>query len=71
VHPQVTAAVEVLGRWEPDGDGIGDNTVDLALGAKWNIFGTFLLNANIQLPLNRNEGLRPNVIWTLGIENTF
>jgi Putative MetA-pathway of phenol degradation len=71
VHPKVTAAVDVLGRWEPNGDGIGDNTVDLALGAKWNIFGTFLLNANIQLPLNRDEGLRPNVIWTLGIENTF
>ncbi|HSF32956.1 MAG TPA: transporter [Candidatus Tectomicrobia bacterium] len=71
LHPKVTGAIDVLGRWEPQGDGIGDNMVDLALGAKWNIFGTFLLNGIVQLPLNRNEGLRPNVIWTVGIENTF
>ncbi|MGH8064410.1 MAG: transporter [Candidatus Entotheonellia bacterium] len=71
VHPRLTVAVDVLGRWEPNGDGIGDSTIDLGLGAKWNIFQTFLLNAGVQLPLNRNEGLRANVIWTVGIENTF
>jgi hypothetical protein len=71
VHPRLTVAADVLGRWEPSGDGIGDSTVDLGLGAKWNIFQTFLLNAGVQLPLNRNEGLRANVIWTVGIENTF
>ena len=71
VHPRVTLAADVLGRWEPSGDGIGDYTVDLALGAKLNIFQTFLLNGGVQLPLNRNEGLRANVIWAVGIENTF
>ena len=71
VHRSLTLAVDVLGRWEPNGDGIGDHTVDLAIGAKWNVFSTFLLNANVQLPLNRDEGLRANVIWTVGIENTF
>jgi hypothetical protein len=71
VHPRLTVAVDVLGRWEPNGDGIGDQIVDLGLGAKWNIFQTFLLNAGVQFPLNRNEGLRANVIWTVGIENTF
>jgi len=71
VHRSLTVAVDVLGRWEPSGDGVGDHMVDLALGAKWNVFRTFLLNANVQLPLNRGEGLRPNFIWTVGIENTF
>jgi hypothetical protein len=71
VHRSLTVAADVLGRWEPSGDGVGDHIVDLALGAKWNVFRTFLLNANVQLPLNRGEGLRPNVIWTVGIENTF
>jgi hypothetical protein len=71
VHPRLTVAIDVLGRWEPNGDSIGDHTVDLGLGAKWNVFQTFLLNAGVQLPLNRSEGLRPNVIWTVGLENTF
>jgi hypothetical protein len=71
VLPSLTLAADVLGRWEPSGDGIGDSIVDLGLGARWNIFRTFLLNAGVQLPLNRNEGLRANVIWTVGVENTF
>jgi hypothetical protein len=71
VHPSLTLVADLLGRWEPSGDGIGDSTVDLGLGGKWNIFRTFLLNAGVQLPLNRNQGLRANVIWTVGIENTF
>jgi hypothetical protein len=71
VHPRLTLAADVLGRWEPNGDGIGDHTVDLGVGAKWNIFQTFLLNGGVQLPLNRNTGLRANVIWTVGIEHTF
>jgi hypothetical protein len=71
VHPRLTLAADVIGRWEPNGDGIGDNTLDLGLGAKVNIFQTFLLNGIVQLPLNRNDGLRANVIWTVGVEYTF
>jgi outer membrane putative beta-barrel porin/alpha-amylase len=71
VLPSVTLSADVIGRWEPSGDGIGDSIVDLGLGGKWNIFRTFLLNGGVQLPLNRNQGLRANVIWTVGIENTF
>jgi hypothetical protein len=33
VHPRLTVAVDALGRWEPNGDGIGDHTIDLGLGA--------------------------------------
>ena len=71
VHPKLTIAVDGLGRWEPSGDGIGDHIVDLALGAKWNPFRSFLLNAGVQIPLNKSEGLRPNIAWTLGLEYTF
>ena len=71
VHPRLTVAADVIGRWEPQGDGIGDHIVDLALGVKWNPFGAFLLNGNVQLPLNKSEGLRADVIWTIGIEYTF
>ena len=51
--------------------GVGDNLVDLALGARWNFWGNSLINGNIVLPLNRDEGLRADVIWTIGIEHTF
>jgi hypothetical protein len=71
VLPSLTLAVDGIGRWEPKGDGIGDHTVDLALGVKWNLIGSFLTSANVQVPLNRREGLRANVIWGLGVEYTF
>jgi len=71
LHQRLSAAVEVIGRWKPEGDGTADHIVDLALGGRWNVFGAFLLNAAVQLPLNRNEGLRPDVIWTVGVDYTF
>lgn len=71
LHPRLTFATDVLGRWEPNGNGTGDNILDLALGLKWNPFGSFLVGGNVQLPLNKNEGLRANVIWTVGLEYTF
>jgi len=71
VLPELSLATDLLGRWRPNGDGIGDRIVDIALGAKWNPLGTFLLNTGVQLPLNRKEGLRPNIIWMLGLEYTF
>jgi hypothetical protein len=71
VHPRLTAAVDVLGRWEPDGDDIGDHIVDVALGLKWNPVGSFIVSGNVMLPLNKDEGLRADVIWTIGVEYTF
>ncbi len=71
VHPSLTIAVDGLGRWEPEGDGIGDHTVDLGLGAKWEPLPFFLLNAGVQVPLNKSQGIRTNLIWTLGLEYTF
>ncbi len=71
LHPRLTFATDVLGRWEPSGTGTGDNIVDLALGLKWNPFGSFLVGGNVQLPVNKNEGLRANVIWSVGLEYTF
>lgn len=71
VHERVTLAIDSLGRWRPKGNGIGDHIIDLAVGAKWNPVANFVLNSGVQLPLNRSEGLRPNLIWTVGLEYTF
>lgn len=71
VHRRAAVALDVLGRWKPDGTGIGDHLVDIAVGGRWNPFGSFLINANVQVPLNRSHGLRADFIWTVGIDYTF
>jgi hypothetical protein len=58
---------EFIGRWQKN----GQHLYDLALGAKWAPLGNVPISANIVMPLNRNEGLRPNYYFTIGIESTF
>jgi hypothetical protein len=69
--PSLTLAFDVLGRWKPVGDGIGDHVVDGAVGIKWNPWRSLVLSGGIQFPLNPDEGLRADVIWTAGVEYTF
>ena len=71
IHPRLIAALEVLGLYRPRGSAIGDHIVDFAAGIKWNVFGDFLLSANVQVPLNKSEGLRADYIWSVGAEYTF
>jgi hypothetical protein len=65
VSDDITIAADVLGRWAPSAK-VGDNIVDGAVTAKWAVTERVFLDAGIQVPLNRNVGLRPNVIWTVG-----
>lgn len=67
----VTFPIDLVGRHEPDGDGVGDNLVDLAVGIKVNPVSTALLVANVRVPLNGDEGLRADYIWSLGVEVTL
>jgi hypothetical protein len=69
--PELTVALDILGRWEHSGDDTGDHVVDIAVGVKWSIANTLLLNCNFQFPLNQDEGLRADVIWTVGVEHTY
>jgi len=71
VHPRLTVVTDFLGHWEPNRSGNGSNIADFAFGLKWNPFGSFLASGYAQVPLNRNQGLRANVIWSVGIEYTF
>jgi hypothetical protein len=71
LHPRVTATADVIGLWRPEGTGIGDHIVDLALGIKLNLFRSFIVGGNVSLPLNKDEGLRADAIWTIGAEYTF
>jgi hypothetical protein len=69
--PSLTVAAEVLGRSKPAGTGVGDHIIDAAVGLKWNPWSTLILTGGIQVPLNRDEGLRADVIWSVGAEYTF
>jgi len=63
-----TAAFDILGRHDIDGDGIGDDKIDAGIGVKWSPVDNFILAGNMLFPLNRDEGLRSDVITTLSLE---
>jgi hypothetical protein len=69
--PTWTVAGELLGSHEPAGDGIGDYILNGSLGVKWNPWKQLLVLANAQVPLNRNSGLRSDLILTFGAEYSF
>lgn len=71
LHQQVTGSIDVIGRWHPDGDGVRD-LIDVAVGGKWDPFDIGApFSANVLIPINKNTGLRANVIWSVGFEMTF
>ncbi len=71
LHQQATGVIDVIGRWHPDGDGSRD-IIDIALGVKIDPFDIGApFSANILLPLNKDTGLRADVIWSVGFEITF
>lgn len=70
--PVFAFSLDLLGRHElDDKDNSGKDIVDLAPGLKWAPIPNTLVMAAVQLPLNKNEGLRPDAVWTLGLGGTF
>ena len=67
---QFTFAWDLLGSYEPSGDGNGDNILTSSMGVKWNPWKQFLVFANAQVPINR-AGLRSDLILTFGAEYSF
>jgi hypothetical protein len=60
-------ASDIIARWEKD----DDKFYDLALGAKWAPTDTTDFSFNTIFPLNRNDGLRADVIFSVGFETAF
>ena len=60
-------ASDIIARWEKD----KDKFFDLALGAKWAPTDTTDFSFNTIFPLNRNQGLRADVIFSVGFEAAF
>jgi len=69
--PELTLAAALIGRAKPDGSGTGDHIVDLSLGVKWNPIKSLIFRTNVQIPLDKNSGLRADFIPTVGIEYIF
>jgi hypothetical protein len=65
-----TLALSILGSREMSGDGIADTIVNGAFGVKWNPFASYILTANVLVPLN-DDGLRSDFISTLAFERNF
>ncbi len=71
ILPELTFAADVIGRSKPEGSGTGDHIIDLSLGVKWNPLKSLILRANVQIPVNKNDGLRADFIPTVGFEYIF
>ena len=68
---QFTVVGDLLGSYEPAGDGIGDTILNGSLGVKWNPWKQLVVFANAQVPFNRQSGLRSDLILTFGAEYSF
>ena len=62
-----TPALTVESSSLPD---VGHHFIDLAVGLKYMLGRDMILATNALLPI-RAAGLRPDVLWTLGIQGTF
>jgi hypothetical protein len=68
--PTFTAGLDLLGRYNPDQETIGNDVRDVALSAKWNPFSSANapLNAYVIVPANPDHGLRSDVVYGVGID---
>jgi hypothetical protein len=68
--PTFTAGLDLLGRYNPDQEAVGNTVLDVALSAKWNPFraANAPLNAYVIVPANRDHGLRSDVVYGVGID---
>jgi hypothetical protein len=70
LHKRVTASVDFLGSEDLHHDGIGDTQMAVAPGIKINPWRNFLITTGVMIQVN-HQGLRTDVIPTLGVEYTF
>ena len=70
VHRRATVSVDFIGSEDLHHDGIGDTQMAVAPGVKINPWRNLLVTAGALIKVN-HQGLRANVIPTLGVEYTF
>jgi len=70
VIDRLIVAADFLGFHDDKRDNINDDVFQSAIGLKLNLFGSAVISANFQFPLN-DDGLRAKVIYTTQVEYTF
>jgi hypothetical protein len=70
VHRRATVSVDFIGSEDLQHDGIGDTQMTIAPGVKINPWRNLLISTGVLIQLN-HQGLRAEVIPTLGVEYTF
>lgn len=70
VVDRIILAADFLGFHDDKRDGINDDVLQSALGLKVHLFGSAVISASFQFPLN-DDGLRADVIYTGQLEYTF
>lgn len=70
VSPQFTAGLDLMGRHNPDQEQVDNTVLDAAVSAKWNPFSGLNapLNAYVIVPVNRDHGLRSDIVYGIGID---
>jgi len=66
----LTLSADFLGYHDDKRDGINDDVIQSAVGFKINPWGSLVLDASFQFPVNR-DGIRADVIYTGQVEYTF
>jgi len=67
---RLSFASDVVWRYRPHDRSV-TNTVDLAVGLRWNPYRELVVTASAQIPLNKNVGLRTDVTPMLTVEYNF
>jgi hypothetical protein len=67
----LTVALEAVGVYGPNVKLVDNHLVDFAAGMRWEVWRSLLLNVNVQTPINRNSGLRPDYIGSAGFTYSF
>jgi hypothetical protein len=71
MHPKLTLGLDVGGSLEFNGPGTEGRPLDLGLGATWKPFDAFSLDANVQLPIAKREGLSIGPTWLAQLKYLF
>lgn len=69
---ELTTAFDFLGKWFPSQPNPDlENLVDAGFQLRWNPISTTTFNGFVIIPVNGDDGLRSDVIWGLGLEQSF
>ena len=72
IFDELATAFDFLGKWFPSQPNSKlDNLVDAGFQIRWNPIATTTFNGFVIIPINRNNGLRSDAIWGLGLEHAF